>query len=169
MEKPNGKLRICLDPKDLNTAIKQPHYPLPTLEDALSKMTCQRCPVKDVLSKMPCQRCPVKDVLSKMTGAKFFSKLDARSGYWQLKPSPECSYLTTFNTPYGRYRFLPLPFGIISAQDEFQRKMDETFEGLPGVTPLVDDIIVTGRTREETTPTSVNARESSDQESKAQP
>ena len=61
VEKPNGKLRICLDPKDLNTAIKRPHYPMPTLEDALSKMT----------------------------GAKFFSKLDSRSGYWQLKLSPE--------------------------------------------------------------------------------
>ena len=42
-----------------------------------------------------------------------------------------------------------MPFGIISGQDEFQRKMKETFEGLPGVTPLVDDIIVTGRTRED--------------------
>ena len=111
----------------------------------------------------------LEDALLKMTGAKFFSKLDARSGYWQLNLSPESSYLTTFNTPFGRYRFLRVPFGIISGQDEFQRKMNETFEGLPGVTPLVDDIIVTGRTREETTPTSVNARESSDQESKAQP
>ena len=54
VEKPNGKLCTCLDPKDLNAAIKRPHYPMPTLEDALSKMT----------------------------GAKFFSKLDARSGYW---------------------------------------------------------------------------------------
>ena len=52
-------------------------------------------------------------------------------------------------TSYGRYRFLRLPFGIVSVQDEFQQKMDETFEGLPGVTPLVDDIIVTGRTWEE--------------------
>ena len=121
MEKTNGKLRICLDPKDLNAATKRPYYPMPTLED----------------------------VLSKMTGAKFFSKLDARSGYWQLKLSPESSYLTTFNTPYGRYRFLRLPFGIVSAQDEFQLKMDETFEGLPGITPLVDNIIVTGRTQEE--------------------
>lgn len=82
VENPNGKLRICLDPKDLNAAIKRPHYPMPTLEDALSKMT----------------------------GAKFFSKLDARSGYWQLKLSPESSYLTTFNTAYVRYRFLRLPF-----------------------------------------------------------
>ena len=121
VEKPNGKLRVCLDPKDLNAAVKRPHYPMPTLEDALAKMP----------------------------GAKFFSKLDAFSGYWQLKLSETSSYLTTFNTPFGRYRFTRLPFGLVSAQDEFQRKMDEVFEGLPGVTPLIDDVIVSGRTRKE--------------------
>ena len=77
VEKPNGQLRLCLDPKDLNNAIKRPHYPLPTLEDATSKMA----------------------------GAKFFTKLDAKSGYWPLKLKDSSSYLTTFNTPFGRYRF----------------------------------------------------------------
>ena len=38
VEKPNGKLRICLDPKDLNTAMKRHHYPMPTLDEAVSKM-----------------------------------------------------------------------------------------------------------------------------------
>ncbi|KAK7107442.1 hypothetical protein V1264_015374 [Littorina saxatilis] len=84
-----------------------------------------------------------------MTGAKYFSKLDAKCGYWQMKLNEESSYLTTFNTPFGRYRFNRLPFGVISAQDDFQRKMDEIFEGIPGVTPLVDDVIVSGKTREE--------------------
>jgi len=121
VQKPNGQLRICLDPRDLNSAIKRPHYPMPALEDALAKMT----------------------------GAKFFSKLDARSGYWQMKLDTESSFLTTFNTPFGRYRFLRLPFGLVSAQDEFQRKMDEAFEGIAGVTALVDDILITGKTREE--------------------
>jgi len=121
VEKPDGKLRICLDPKDLNEAIRRPHYQLPTLEDALAKMA----------------------------GAKYFSKLDARSGYWQLKLDQKSSLMTTFNTPFGRYRFRRLPFGIVCAQDIFQRKMDETFEGIEGVTPLIDDVIVHGRTREE--------------------
>ena len=121
VEKPNGKLRICLDPKDLNAAIKRPHYPMPTLDDAVSKMA----------------------------GARYFTKLDAKSGYWQMKLSKDSSYLTTFNTPFGRYRFLRLPFGIVSAQDDFQRKMDETFEGIPGVTSLVDDVIVFGKTQED--------------------
>ncbi|KAK7093235.1 hypothetical protein V1264_007025 [Littorina saxatilis] len=96
VEKPNGKLRVCIDPKELNKAIKRPHYLMPTLED----------------------------VLSKMSGAKYFSKLDARSGYWQLRLSEDLSYLTTFNTPFGRYRFQRLPFGIICAEDVFQRKID---------------------------------------------
>ena len=121
VEKENGKLRICLDPRDLNAAIKRPHYPMPTLEDALAKLT----------------------------SAKYFSKLDASSGYWQLKLDDKSSYLTTFNVPFGRYRFRRLSFGLISAQDEFQRKMDEVFEGLQGVTTLVDDVLISGRTRQE--------------------
>jgi hypothetical protein len=63
--------------------------------------------------------------------------------------SPESSYLTTFNSPFGRYRFLRVPFGLISAQDEFQRKVDETFEGIPYTVGLIDDILVAGRTKEE--------------------
>ena len=121
VEKPNGKLRVCLDPRNLNKAIKRPHYSMPTLEDAVSKMA----------------------------DAKFFSKLDAQSGYWQIKLDEESSYLTTFNSPFGRYRFKRLPFGIISSQDLFQQKMDEIFEGLPGVTPPIDDVIIHGSTRKE--------------------
>ncbi len=75
--------------------------------------------------------------------------MDARSGYWAIKLSDESSKLTTFNTVFGRYRFLRLPFGLISAQDEFQRKVDETYEGLQGVTAIVDDILIYGKTKEE--------------------
>ena len=51
---------------------------------------------------------------------------------------------TTFNLPYGRYKFHLLPFGLICAQDIFQRKVDETFSSLVGVTGITDDIIVFG-------------------------
>lgn len=120
VEKPKtGKLRVCLDPRPLNKAILRPHYPLPTLED----------------------------VTTKLAGAKYFSVLDARSGYWAIKLSNESSMLTTFNTVFGRYRFLRLPFGIISAQDEFQRRVDETYEGLSGVAAIVDDVLVFGKTK----------------------
>ena len=130
-EKPNGKLRLCLDPKDLNEAIKRPHYTTKTLEEALAEMP----------------------------NAKYFSKLDAQSGYWQLKLDEKSSYLTTFNTPHGRYKFNRLPFGLVCAQDYFQMKMDEIFEGIPGVTPLVDDVLISGSTIEEHDRTLRNALE----------
>ena len=114
--KSTGALRLCLDPKDLNCAIKRPHYFTPTLED----------------------------ILPKLNGAKCFSILDARSGYWNIKLTQESSLLTTFNSPFGRYRFLRLPFGLVCAQDIFQRKVDETFGDLPCVTGIADDIVVYG-------------------------
>jgi hypothetical protein len=91
----------------------------------------------------------LEDALVKIPGAKYFSKLYAKSGYWQMTLSTKASFMTTFNSPFGRYRFLRMPFGLVSAQDEFQRKMDEVFEGVPGVVALVDDLLVTGRTKEE--------------------
>ena len=83
-------------------------------------------------------------MLPKLNGAKFFTILDARSGYWNIKLDEESSYHTTFNTPYGRHRFLRLPFGLNCAQDVFQKKVDETFSDIPGVTGISDDIIVVG-------------------------
>jgi hypothetical protein len=117
----SGKLRICLDPRDLNRAIRREYHPLPTLEE----------------------------VTAKLSNAKFFTKLDARSGYWQIKLDQESSMLTTFNTPFGRFRFLRMPFGIHSAQDVFQRLVDRTFGDLPGVAAIIDDILVFGETKEE--------------------
>ncbi|XP_062610827.1 uncharacterized protein K02A2.6-like [Saccostrea cucullata] len=121
VEKPSGALRSCLDPRDLNKVIHRPHYPLKTLND----------------------------ILPELAGARYFTKLDARSGYWTIKLDDDSSYLTTFNTPYGRYRFLRLPFGLKSAQDEFQRKIDYCYAGLKGVVAIVDDILVYGKTRAE--------------------
>ena len=106
VQKSNGDLRVCLDPRDLNKAIKRPYYPVPTLND----------------------------VTSELAGAKHFSVLDARSGYWQIKLSDTSSRLTTCNTPFRRFRYLRMPFGVNSAQDVFQRRVDETYENLPGVT-----------------------------------
>lgn len=75
--------------------------------------------------------------------------LDGRSGYWAIKLMEESSMLTTFNIVVGRYPFLRLPFGSISAQDEFQRKIEERYERLPGVAAIVEDILVYGRTKQE--------------------
>ena len=119
VEKPNGSLRVCLDPKELNHAIKPLHYPNKTLED----------------------------ILPDLTDVKVFSKFDARSGYWSIVLSHKASLLTTFQTPFGRYRFLRLTYGLRVARKEFISKMDQCLEDLPGVKTIVDDIVVFGKDR----------------------
>ena len=115
--KANGaKLRICFDPRDLNRAVQRENYPLPTIED----------------------------IATRLHGAKVFTKLDVRNGFWHVKLSEESSYLTTFNSPFGRYRWKRLPFGISSAPEAFQQKMHELIEGLTGIEVVADDFIVVG-------------------------
>ena len=60
-----------------------------------------------------------------------------------MKLDDESKLLTTFNTPYVRCCFRRLPFGLISAQDVFQKKVDQTFEDLPGVIAIADDMFST--------------------------
>ena len=73
-----GKIRLCLDPKDLNNAVKRPKYQMPTLEE----------------------------MLPKLNNAKVFSTLDAKDGFYQISLDEESSKLTTFWMPFGRYRYL---------------------------------------------------------------
>ena len=119
--KSNGKLRICLDPKDLNTAIKRPHYPTPTSEE----------------------------ITHKLAGLVIFSKLDARHGYWSVQLDDESKRLTTFNSPFGRYCFRRLPFGLNLSQDVFQERMDCILEKCPGTISIADDVGVFGKTEAE--------------------
>lgn len=121
VQKKNGALRICLDPRDLNKAVKREHFKLPTREE----------------------------IMSQFAGAKWFSKLDASSGFWQMKLDDASSRLCTFNTPEGRYRFLRLPYGILSAPEVYHKTIHTIFEHIPGVTTMMDDVIVWGSTKEE--------------------
>ena len=120
-QKSSGKIRICLYPKNLNEAIRRLHYPTPTLEE----------------------------IIYRLEGATVFSKLDARSGYWSITLNDESSTLTTFNTPFGRYRFLILPFGFNLSQDIFQERMNIILENCPGTTSIADDIGVFGKNQQE--------------------
>ena len=113
----NDKVRICIDPKDLNKAIKREHHPMKTIED----------------------------VITNIPGSKVFSVLDAKSGFMQIKLQRESSFLTTFNTPLGRYRWLRLPYGIKSAPEIYQRIMDEMLQGIKGPSVIIDDILIAGR------------------------
>lgn len=115
------KLRICLDPRPLNEAIQRPHYPIPTADS----------------------------LITKLQGSKVFTILDAKNGFWQLPLDDESSYLTTFTTPWGRYRFRVLPFGLNNAPEEFQRAMDEIFSDDEEVNPYFDDIVLGSSSAEE--------------------
>jgi len=121
VRKPSGDLRICLDPGDLNRAIRREHYPMPT----------------------------VSEIVTKVQGSKYFTTLDAKSGFLQIPLDKDSSYLTTFATPNGRYRFLRLPYGIKSAPEVFSRTIVEIFENLKGVETYVDDILIHAKTEEE--------------------
>ena len=117
----NGKVRICIDPSDLNKVIKREHHPMRTVEE----------------------------VVSMIPGAKVFSVLDAKSGFLQIELEESWSFLTTFNTPIGRFRWLRLPFGIKCAPEIYQRIMDQMLEGIEGAVSVMDDILIAAPTVQE--------------------
>ena len=82
--------------------------------------------------------------MAKIPDAKYFTVLDAKSGYLQMKLDYESSLLTTMNTPLGRYRWLKLPFEIKSAPEMYQRAMNEMLEGIDHAYAIMDDILVAG-------------------------
>ena len=73
------------------------------------------------------------------------SKLDAKAGYWAIHLDEDSQLLTTFRTPFGRYCWQRLPFGLSTSQDVFQARMDKIMEGLNGVVSIADDVCVHGR------------------------
>ncbi|XP_034075852.1 uncharacterized protein K02A2.6-like [Gymnodraco acuticeps] len=120
--KKTGAVRICLDLNKLNESVCREKYILPSVEETLGKLA----------------------------GAKIFSKLDANMGFWQIPLIKGSAKYTTFITPFGRYHFNRLPFGIASAPEHFQNRMTtEVTEGLEGVFCHMDDVLVWGQTQEE--------------------
>ena len=119
--KKNGSIRICVDLKPLNENVMREVHPLPKVDD----------------------------ILAQMSGARIFSKLNANSGFWQIPLAKESRLLTTFLTPYGRYCFNKLPFGICSAPEHFQKRMNSILAGLEGVVCLMDDVLMFGKDKEE--------------------
>lgn len=119
--KSNGKVRLCVDLTQLNKSVRRESFPLPRLEDTLASLE----------------------------GSKYFSKMDANSGFWQIKLDEESKEYTTFITPFGRYQYCKMPFGISAAPEFFQRQMNKILGDSKGVVCMMDDILVTGSTKEE--------------------
>lgn len=78
-----------------------------------------------------------------------FLKLDANSGFWQIKLFRESALLTSFIIPFGRICFNQLPFGITSAPEHFQRRTLQLLDGVDSMVCLVDDILVCGKDQDE--------------------
>ena len=85
------------------------------------------------------------DVLPLLGRAKIFSLLDVKDGFMHIHLSEHSSWLTTFWGPACRYRWLRLPFGISSAPEEFQRRLQAALHGLEGVAVVADDILIYGK------------------------
>ena len=119
--KKDGSIRLCLDPKRLNNALKRCPHKVPTLEE----------------------------LNPAFAGARYFSKLDAKAGYWSVHLAEDSQELTTFRSPFGRYCFQRLPFGLCVSQDIFQQHMDRIIADVPGCVCIADDIAVMGRTEKE--------------------
>lgn len=120
--KPGSRPRLCGDYRiTVNNAIKPDKYPMPTIEDAFSSLS----------------------------GGKFFSKIDLTQAYTRLPVDEESAKLLTVNTHRGLFSVHRLPFGVSSAPGIFQRLMCDLLAGIEGVVVWLDDILVTGATRDE--------------------
>ena len=120
-QKKLGDIRICIDPRPLSLALKREHYKLPVLDD----------------------------ILPQLSNSKKFSIFDLKNGYHHCVLDDESSKLTCFATPFGKYRWRRLPFGLNVSSEVFQKRLNQTLEGLEGVHCIADDIVVAGNDDDE--------------------
>ncbi len=115
--KKSGEVRICIDMREANRAVKREKHLMPTIDD----------------------------LVADLNGATVFTTLDLSSGYHQLELAEESRHITTFSTHLGLRRYKRLLFGINAASEIFQNTIEELLTGLPGCKNISDDIIVFGK------------------------
>ena len=123
VEKPDGGKRMVIDYRALNAATTRNRYPLPRVDE----------------------------LFDQLQGARYFSKLDLRTGYWQIRVAAEDVPKTAFTSRHGHFEWLVLPMGLTNAPAEFMALMENTFRSELNKFVLVflDDILVYSRTLEE--------------------
>ena len=117
----DGSIRLCVDMRSPNKAIKRTRHPIPTVNDI--------------------------DVL--LNGAKYFSKLDVKQAFHQLELHEDSRYITTFITHRGLFRYKRLNFGTNAASEIFHYTLETCLAGIEGVANIHDDIILFAKTRAE--------------------
>ena len=111
------KLRICLDPSNLNEALEREPYHTRSVDE----------------------------ITAKLQGMTVFTIVDFKKGYWMVVLHPDSRKLTCMALPFGRFQWTHLPMGTVVAQDIFQSKLDAIFIGMEGVTGIADDMIIAGK------------------------
>ena len=96
--------------------------------------------------KKPMYSRTIDDILPELAKSKYKTLKDATSGYWHVVLDLASSLLTMFNTPWGKYRWLRLPFGLKIASDVFQERLDRVLRLLKGVHGTADNILTHGET-----------------------
>jgi hypothetical protein len=123
VEKPDGGKRMVIDYRALNAATQRNRYPLPRVDE----------------------------LFDQLQGARYFSKIDLRTGYWQIRVAAEDVPKTAFTSRHGHFEWLVLPMGLTNAPAEFMALMENTFrqELNRSVLVFLDDILIYSRTLEE--------------------
>jgi hypothetical protein len=123
VKKKDGTLRLCIDSRQLNKVMVKNKYPLPWIDD----------------------------LFDQLKGAKVFSKIDLRSGIYQMRIRGQDVPKIAFRTCYGHFEFLVLPFGLTNAPTLFMDLMNRVFQPYLDkfVVVFIDDILVYSKSYEE--------------------